>query len=303
MSRQASFTMPETSPAQAENPCHENLHPLPNLPITSIGLGFIACLLSLSPMAMSWLQYESIEFLSQPWRILSCHSAHWSANHLFWSAGIFIVLGAACEMRDAKRFLACLATAAVVIPIALPLMHPEFHTYRGLSGIDSAFFTLLAALLLRSAARERNGWQLAGVALALIGFLGKIVFEMLTQRAIFVATGAATFLPVPAAHLVGALVRAYSDIGGMRRRLPPTGNTRAPNCRTLRNSPNQPLEYRPSWQELERWKARRQDCWLPPHRRDCCCRRCRCAGESWFAFFGSETASLGRWLRRSFFGC
>ncbi|GMU24687.1 MAG: hypothetical protein AMXMBFR13_47600 [Phycisphaerae bacterium] len=72
-----------------------------------------------SPAATAALQYERTGLAAgELWRIVSCHLTHFSLEHLFWDVIMFAAVGALCERRSPRRFLACLAGAGVVIPAA-----------------------------------------------------------------------------------------------------------------------------------------------------------------------------------------
>jgi hypothetical protein len=83
---------------------------------------------------------------------------------------------------------------------------PALDTYRGLSGIDSALFTLLATRVLHEsiALKDRPQAILAGVILAL--FVAKTAYEWTTGATLFVDSAAANMLPIPLAHVMGGLV-------------------------------------------------------------------------------------------------
>lgn len=141
-------------------------------------------------------------------RLLTGHWTHWTLDHLLWDALAFVVLAVLCETRVSRgRLLLAILGSAFAVSAAVWLALPEIDRYRGLSGIDSALFVLLAVSLIR----ER---PLAGLALA--GFLGKAAWEAATGATLFVAAG--PFVPVPLAHLVGG---AWGGIVGVAG-LPPT---------------------------------------------------------------------------------
>jgi len=155
--------------------------------------------------------------LDAPWlgglslpRMLTCHTLHWSWNHLAWDLVVFLVLGALCERRDQSRFLLTLAAGAVLIPVGIGWLQPEIVRYRGLSGIDSALFGLLATGLCRERSREgdRAGAWLMG--LFLLGLMGKIGLECLRGGNLFVQDS--TFVPLPWAHAIGGLVGTMAAI-------------------------------------------------------------------------------------------
>ncbi len=140
------------------------------------------------------------------WRIATCHITHWSLDHLLWDALALGVLGVMCERRDRARWLACLIASGVAIPLAVLVLQPEMVTYRGLSGLDTSLFTLLAVGMLREKWRDREWKWLTVVCMLIAGFAGKIVFELATGGSVFVDSTAANFTPAPLAHLIGLVV-------------------------------------------------------------------------------------------------
>ena len=146
-------------------------------------------------------QYDSRRIAAGQWyRLLTCHLPHWTTSHLGWSLMTFAVLASLCEIRGQLRTLCCTIISAVLIPLSLLFAQPSLTTYRGLSGIDSALFVLLAVQLARSVPSMGRI-----VALALIAFLAKVGFELLTGHTLFADPGG-RFVPVPLAHLSGAVV-------------------------------------------------------------------------------------------------
>jgi rhomboid family GlyGly-CTERM serine protease len=128
---------------------------------------------------------------------------HWNVEHLFWDLLMFVMLGAICESRCRGFYYATLLLTAVAIPIAVAWMHPEITEYRGLSGLDTAIFSLLISLqLLRSSHREaQSRFVFGGIWLLLCG---KLLYEFWTGQTLFVQD--TSFAPIPMAHLVGVVV-------------------------------------------------------------------------------------------------
>jgi hypothetical protein len=89
---------------------------------------------------------------------------------------------------------------------------PALDRYRGLSGLDSALFVLLAVSLMRHGDSRR---VFAG-AWALVGFLAKLAWEGVTGGALFVHDPGLAAVPV--AHLAGAMVGFA--VGVARPRVP-----------------------------------------------------------------------------------
>lgn len=137
-------------------------------------------------------------------RLLTCHLTHWSLDHLFWDLAVFLTLGLICERRLPRPFLLCLALASLSIPLAVHYFEPHLQTYRGLSGLDSALFALLATTLLRDKLRHRQWLPASAIAALCLAFIAKIILEYATGTTLFVNAPSAGFVPVPLAHLVGA---------------------------------------------------------------------------------------------------
>lgn len=180
-------------------------------PYASLLLSVLALLIAAFPAAPAWLQYDRLALASgELWRILTGHWTHVSGDHLCWDVLMFMVLSMPCEQEHRWGYLVCVLSAALLIPLGLWLLMPDLRTYRGLSGIDSALFTLLAVGLCKQAYRARRwGWLTALVVLCL-AFSAKVGYEWVTDRAVFVDAQAAHMVPVPLAHGIGALVGVVS---------------------------------------------------------------------------------------------
>jgi hypothetical protein len=126
------------------------------------------------------------------------------AAHLAYDLAVFLALGSVCEARWPRRTRLGLCVALALCSAAVLLGAPELATYRGLSGLDSALLALLAARLQIERA-FRSAWMRLAPALAGLGLLGKIAYELSTDAALF-AGGADLFVPVPLAHLAGGAV-------------------------------------------------------------------------------------------------
>ncbi len=140
------------------------------------------------------------------WRLVSGHLTHWNSDQLLWDLATFVGLSVVCLWRSPRAFLWCVAGSALAISVGIWIMQPEIATYRGLSGIDSALFTLLAVGLGREALLQRDGVLLSAAALGLVAFLGKTGYELATGLTFFLDGGAVEFTPLTSAHAVGASV-------------------------------------------------------------------------------------------------
>lgn len=172
----------------------------------SLTITILTAAVALLPEAAALLQFDrSAIATGEFWRIVTGHCVHWNADHLFWDLTMFSLLGAICERRNQPRFAVVLLLATLAIPCSIGVLQPRFETYRGLSGLDSALFTLLAASLLEDKVREKHWPWVIGISLLLFGFAAKILFETISGTTVFVDSAAASFEPVPLAHIIGAL--------------------------------------------------------------------------------------------------
>ncbi len=176
-------------------------------PAVSSLLSAAALLVAVVPGAAGFLEYDRAAIAAgEIWRIVTGHWTHVNADHLIWDVLTFAVLGALCERAHRGRFLACVAGSALAIPPVVGALLPELATYRGLSGIDCALFALLAATGFREGlAAGRRGWAVAAGA-ALLALLAKVTYEATTGGTLFVDSASAGMIPVPLAHVVGAVV-------------------------------------------------------------------------------------------------
>lgn len=188
--------------------------------LPAISLTLVVTALAIMPFdsLTTWLQYDRTAIdAGQLWRLLTCQFTHWSWDHLFWDAAALLFLGWVLEKEDRRSMLICLGLSGVLIPAVVHFGLPDLATYRGLSGLDSAVFVLLAVTLLRKCYADGDQlWTWACVAM-LVGFTAKVGFELLSGGTLFVDAQASRMLPVPLVHVVGgALGAACGWIAGKR---------------------------------------------------------------------------------------
>jgi phosphotransferase system glucose/maltose/N-acetylglucosamine-specific IIC component len=97
------------------------------------------------------------------------------------------------------------------------------RSFRGISGIDSALFLLLAIDLAITQRRAHPTTAFAAAALILL-FIVKLNYEHACHSAVFADSAASGFVPVPASHLAGATVGVFvalmhSGCGDVSRRV------------------------------------------------------------------------------------
>jgi len=135
------------------------------------------------------------------WRMVTCHWTHWSLDHLLWDVLAFTILVPLCWRAGPARLGWTIGLSSLLIPVALGLCLPAMTEYRGLSGLDSALFVLLASGLLRGAIADRDRGAILLLGLPFVAFAVKIGFEWITGQTVFADGGG--FVPVPLAHVVG----------------------------------------------------------------------------------------------------
>ncbi len=183
------------------------------LPGATLMLAGLALLVYLIPGLDALLEYQREALAAgQLWRLVSSHWSHFSLGHLSWDLLAFLVLGAACERRHRGRFLITVSGSALVVTLSVWIFLPGMAVYRGLSGIDSALFGLLAVLLIRDALRRRSLAALGTAVLFLVLFTAKTFYEINQGTSVFVSNYGAAVVPVPLAHLFGAITGVVAGL-------------------------------------------------------------------------------------------
>ena len=176
-----------------------------HLPYASLILAGAALLVARWPSVTLWLQYDRLSITTgEWWRFLTGHWTHVSDDHLVWDVVMFVVLGALCESTSRVRYAVCIAGAAVLIPLMLWVACPDLQTYRGLSGIDSALFALLATVLIQQEWRAQRWAWVVPLTVVCLAFFAKIGYEWVTGHTLFVDSRSGAMIPIPLAHGVGA---------------------------------------------------------------------------------------------------
>lgn len=187
----------------------------------SVALSAVA--IQFIPAWAGCLQFERLAIMDgQGWRMLTGHLTHWNLDHLFWDVVMFVVLGAMVERQSRPRFVAVCLVSAFSISLLVLLGQPDLASYRGLSGIDTALFVYLACDQLVNAGRQRRWTEVCLPAALLAGFGGKLLYELVTGRTLFVDSQTAGFVVVTMAHAVGAAMGAVLGVSlaSLRRCFP-----------------------------------------------------------------------------------
>ena len=177
---------------------------LKEIPIT-LTIATATLMVFLIPGLEGVLDYQTnAPALHQLLQIFTCHTAHWSFDHLLWDLVMFVTMGVICERRNSTQFAIVLILSAIAIPLFVSSFSLEVSSYRGLSGLDTALFGLAVLYLVRSAIQEQN-WPGVGMyGFLFFGMMGKIAYEYFVGGTLFVNSDG--FTAVPLAHLVGAVI-------------------------------------------------------------------------------------------------
>jgi rhomboid family GlyGly-CTERM serine protease len=188
---------------------------LARIPVT-LAIALLAFGVACVPSIGEALQFDRAAIVAgELWRLASCHVTHWNAEHLQWDLLMFVVLGGLCELRSRRRMWNCVVAAAASVSILVFCLFPSMEMYRGLSGIDTALFTLLSVDLMCDALRERRKLFAFSIGGLLVGFIVKTAYEAVLGQALFVDQNLAGFELLVWDHIVAAVVGAVIAIGGL----------------------------------------------------------------------------------------
>jgi len=179
---------------------------LTRIPAT-LSIAVVALVLVLHPGASTALQFDrSLIAAGEVWRLATCHLVHWNLEHFQWDFAMFVLLGTVCEWRSRRQFVLCLLGASIAVTATVWLGLPHIETYRGLSGLDTALFAMLAVDLLVDAWRQRQPTTMLVTGALLAALATKTLYEAVTGQTMFVDAPDAGFVPVVFDHLAGAAV-------------------------------------------------------------------------------------------------
>lgn len=169
---------------------------------------FLAAGIALVLMAFPALGDRFQWIQGDPWaplRWVGCHWTHWSWTHVVWDALVFAVLGLWAQRLSPRGFYWTLGLSVLAIPVAIGFLLPDLPSYRGLSGLDSALFCLVATHLAIEAHRLKKRWDLFIICFLMGGFALKVLFEIVFSTSFF-AGGSEIMVPIPLAHAVGGFI-------------------------------------------------------------------------------------------------
>ncbi len=188
------------------------------IPIT-LTVAVVTVIVFLVPGLESLLDFQTNSpTFHQLIELFTCHTAHWSFDHLVWDLVMFVTMGVICERRNSVQYAIVLGLSAIAIPLFVSCFSMDVTSYRGLSGLDTALFGLAVFYLVDSSIREKN-WPGVGLyGFLFVGMMGKIGYEYFVGGTLFVSSDG--FTAVPIAHLVGAVIGTAMGLFEVLR-LPP----------------------------------------------------------------------------------
>ncbi len=171
----------------------------------SLLLVVLAVLIFVSTTATQHLQYDrKATQMGEFWRLITGHWTHWSFDHLLWDVFAFAVLAGLCEQAGRTRLLACIITSSLSISLGVMVVRPDMPLYRGLSGIDSSLFVLVALEMIKRSLIDGDRQRMTVVGACLVAFMLKVLFELSTGTTVFVDSAQSGMVPLPLAHIIGA---------------------------------------------------------------------------------------------------
>ena len=154
---------------------------------------------SVSPVAAGLCLYDRAAVADgDGWRLLSAHLVHSSGRMAAWDLGAIALLGWKLEHGSRTLLVVLLGVSALGVGLTVHHLLPELARFHGASGVASALFAAVAVDMARADHPPRVRFV---ARLALLAFLGKTVWEVGSERAVFAGVEV-----VPVAHLAGAVI-------------------------------------------------------------------------------------------------
>ena len=194
-----------------------------------LAAAFLSVVCFALPPAASLLEFNRAALAQgQLWRVFTGHLVHWSMEHALWDGVTLVALTifSARLLPSSARIplVESILISSVVVSATVFLLTPEFHSYRGLSGLCVAQFTALATAGLRHGQSTQDRKAIALFALLLASLFCKTVYEVAVGATIFVSDD--NFVVATSAHLggvlgglaLGAIEKGHACRFGHRRR-------------------------------------------------------------------------------------
>lgn len=172
-------------------------HRLPVLTLLIIGGGVV---IAMFPGWSAWLVYDRSAILSgEIWRMFTGHWVHFSTPHLVYDLLALGIAGWIIEAQRLPYFGWIFALTPWLTSAVLLLFEPQMKLFGGLSALATTLIVYLALFGLHNAAP----WRWVCLAI-LLGFIGKILFEITTGRMILVTVENTSTVVSVTSHIAGA---------------------------------------------------------------------------------------------------
>lgn len=154
--------------------------------------------------ALPGLRLTDTAWAEGAWHTLwTGHLLHYGFEHFAWDALMFASFALLLWKEECWRLWFWLLLAAPLISLVVFALHPELTEYRGLSALASMLFV---RYFLGSVWRFKGWARWFFAVLPLLGLAAKIGYELLSGNSWFVSEMGPGVVPLPSAHLAGALL-------------------------------------------------------------------------------------------------
>lgn len=193
------------------------------LPWMTLAGGTVALVLTATSAGSTALELDRVAIMrGEVWRLFTAHFTHWTYSHVAWDVLAFVLGGAIVERESRRMLIATVLGSGLAVALATLAFLPEMARYRGLSGIATALIAAALVSGLVRAAQARATGTLLILAAGTIALAAKVGSELIAGH-MWIVAGSVSFVPVPLAHGVGALVGVLAGLGfvyhGRLRRL------------------------------------------------------------------------------------
>jgi rhomboid family GlyGly-CTERM serine protease len=175
-------------------------------PYAAIVITALALAVYLCPGARDVCIFDRAAILrGEWWRLITGHLVHFSPSHLLFDLTVFVLAGGLVEARSRHLFWALLASATMLIALALLAFVPELRFYGGLSGIATAMLFLIAL----NYAGQIGPLRWCGIVVVL-GTVTKFCIEVFSHQPLFAQFDSPTVRLVTLAHGMGMVAAALA---------------------------------------------------------------------------------------------
>ncbi len=162
------------------------------------------------------MQFDRASILNgEIWRLFTGHLVHWSAEHFYLDALVFIAQGMVFEPKIGRGYAQVLGIAGGAIGLALLLFQNDLTAYRGISGLINTQLVLGTGLFVFDPNLRRSVKAFYMAVLSVHMF--KIAYETVFRVPFFITDALGDMgLFTPLAHLGGVMVGLCYLLGSIQ---------------------------------------------------------------------------------------